>query len=173
MEQKSTFKPAALYGFLTSVVMIVYSLILFLAGLDVHSYWNIVNYVFFIGGLYWGISAIRDKQLDGVMSYGKALGTGFWITLFVAIVLAVYSYFYLKDINPAVLADASAKAEDKILASNPDISDEDLQKALDMVKMFTNPLMSAVMQFISNLFVGTIFSLIIAIFAKREDRTLA
>jgi len=173
MEQKSTFFPALQFGLLTGLAMVVYTLVLYLAGVDMHSYWNLLSYVFFIGGLLWGITSIREKQLEGVMSYGKAFGTGFWITLFVAIVLGIFAYFYLKDINPGALADATAKAEDKILASNPNISDADLQKALGMVKVFTNPIMSAVTQLISNLIAGTIFSLIIAIFAKREDRTLA
>ncbi len=173
MEQKSTFFPALQFGLLTGLAMVVYTLVLYLAGVDMHSYWNLLSYVLFIGGLLWGITSIREKQLEGVMSYGKAFGIGFWITLFAAIVLGIFAYFYLKDINPGALADATAKAEDKILASNPNISDADLQKALGMVKVFTNPIMSAVIQFISNLIAGTIFSLIIAIFAKREDRTLA
>ena len=173
MENKSTFLPALQFGLLTGIAMVVYSLVLFLSGVDQHSSWNLVSYLIYIGGLYWGIVTIREKRLEGVMPYGKAFGTGFWITLFVAIVLAIFAYFYLKDINPGALADATAQAEDKILARNPDISDEDLQKALDMVKTFANPAMSAVMQFLSNLVAGTIFSLIIAIFAKREDRTLA
>ncbi|UBM63178.1 DUF4199 domain-containing protein [Candidatus Sulfidibacterium hydrothermale] len=173
MEQKSTFVPAIQFGIITGVAMAVYTLVLFLAGIDVHSYWNLISYFLYVGGLYWGISQIREKQLDGVMSYGKAFVTGFYIAIFVAIVLGVFGYFYLKDINPGALTDALTKAEDKILASNPDISDEELQKAMHLVKMFASPGISAFSQFISNLFTGTIFSLIIAIFAKREDRTIA
>lgn len=173
METKSTFLPAMQFGLLTGLAMIVYTLILYLVGVDLHSYWNFFSYLLFVGGMYWGMTSIREKQLGGVMTYGKAFGTGFWIAFFAALLLGIFSYFYLKYIDPSALANATAEAEDKILASNPDISDEDLQKALDMVKIFTNPVMSAVSQFISNLIVGTIFSLIIAIFAKREDRTLA
>ncbi len=173
MEKKPTFLLAMQFGLLTGIVMAVFSLVLFLAGVEMHSYWNLFSYVLFAGGLYWGITNIREKRLEGVMSYGKAFGTGFWITAFAAIVLGIFAYFYLKDINPGVLSDALAKAEDKIVSSNPDISDEQLDKAMEMVKMFTTPAMSAVSQFISNLIIGTIFSLIIAIFAKREDRTLA
>ncbi len=173
MEKKSTFLPALQFGLLTGLAMIVYTLILYLAGVDMHSYWNLISYVLFVGGLYWGITSIRERQLEGVMSYGKAFGTGFWIALFAAILLGIFAFFYLKYIDTSALAKATSEAENKILASNPNISDEDLQKALDMVKIFTNPVMSAVTQFFSNLIFGTIFSLIIAIFAKREDRTLA
>jgi len=173
MENKSTFSSALQFGLLTGIVMAGYTLLLFLVGIDVQTPWNLVSYILYIVGLYWGISQIREKQLNGIMSYGKAFVTGFYITIFIALVLAVFSYFYLKEINPGALAEAITKAEDKILASNPDISDEDLQKAMHMVKVFANPGISAISKFISNLFVGTIFSLIIAIFAKREDRTIA
>ena len=82
MEQKSTFLPALQFGLLTGLAMIVYTLILYLAGVDMHSSWNLFGYVLFVGGLFWGMTSIREKQLEGVMSYGKAFNTGFWITFF-------------------------------------------------------------------------------------------
>ncbi|HDO06394.1 MAG TPA: DUF4199 domain-containing protein [Bacteroidetes bacterium] len=173
MEKKSTFVPALQFGLLTGLAMIVYTLIMYLAGVDMHSSWNLIGYLFFVGGMYWGISNIREKQLEGVMSYGKAFGVGFWIAFFVAILLGIFTFFYLKYIDTAALTNGISEAEDKILASNPNISDQDLQKALDMVKMFATPVLRAITGFIWYIIAGTIFSLIIAIFAKREDRTLA
>jgi zinc transporter ZupT len=173
MEQKSTFLPALQYGILTGLAMMVFSLILFLAGVDMHSSWNLIGYVLFVAGLYWGMVSIREKQLGGVMSYGKAFGTGFWVTLFAAVLLGIYAFFYLKYINPSVLANKLAEVQNKILTTNPNISDADLQKALNMVKMVSTPAVSAVIGFVGYIISGTIFSLIIAIFAKREDRTLA
>ena len=41
MEQKSTFLPALQFGLLTGLAMIVYTLILYLAGVDMHSSWNL------------------------------------------------------------------------------------------------------------------------------------
>ncbi len=173
MEQKSTFLPALQFGLLTGLAMIVFSLIMYLAGVDMHSYWNLFGYVFFVGGLYWGITSIREKQLEGIMTYGKAFGAGFWISLFAAILLGIFAFFYLKYINPSILADKLNEVRDKIVTSNPNISDADLQKSLDMVKMFSTPIVSAIFGFLGYLVSGTVFSLIIAIFAKREDRTLA
>jgi len=42
-----------------------------------------------------------------------------------------------------------------------------------MVKIFSSPVMMAVLGFVYNLVISVIFSLIIAIFAKREDRSIA
>lgn len=173
MEKKSTFGPALQFGLLTGLFMIVFSLIMYLVGIDRKSYWNIISYLIFVAAMYWGVSNIRDKQLEGVMSYGKAFGVGFWIAVFAALLTGIYAYFYVKYIDPTVLQNAVSQAEDKILAQNPNISDADLDKALKMVKMFATPGFSSVSAFISNTIAGTIFSLIIAIFAKREDKTIA
>jgi hypothetical protein len=60
-----------------------------------------------------------------------------------------------------------------MLAQNPDMSDEQLDQALGMVKIFTSPVMMAVMGFIYNVVISVVLSLIFAIFAKREDRSIA
>ena len=122
MEKKSTFMPALQFGLLTGLAMIVYILIMYLAGVDMHSSWNLIGYLFLLGGIYWGMSNIREKQLEGVMSYGKAFGTGFWITFFAAILLGIFTFFYLKYINTAALPNGISEAENKILAANPNIS---------------------------------------------------
>lgn len=173
MEQKSTFSFALQFGLLTGLALIVFTLILYLAGVGDKSPVHFISLVIYIGMIYWGITNIRDRQLEGVMSYGKAFGTGFWITLFTAILVGVFAFFYLKYIDTAALTRAMTAAENKILAANPNISDADLDKALSMAKTFSTPTFSAIGQFVGNLLIGTVFSLIIAIFAKREDKTIA
>ncbi|MBN2638642.1 MAG: DUF4199 domain-containing protein [Bacteroidales bacterium] len=173
MENKSTFVPALKYGLLTGLAMIVFSLILYLAGVNYKSLWNLINYLILIVGIYWGMDSIRKEILGNVMSYGKAFVTGLWIVLFAILLSSIFSYIFLSYIDPSILTNALSDAQDKILAANPNISDADLDKAMNMAKKFTTPAFSAITGFIWNVIVGTIFSLIIAIFAKREDKTIA
>lgn len=173
MEQKSTFSFALQFGLLTGLVLIVFTLILFLAGVGDKSPLHFISFVIYIVMLYWGMVNIRDRQLDGTMNYGKAFGIGFWIIFFAAILVGIFTFFYLKYIDTGAIARQLQIAENKILARNPNISDADLNKALGMAKMFATPVMSAISQFIGSIIIGTIFSLIIAIFAKREDKTIA
>jgi hypothetical protein len=88
--------------------------------------------------------------------------------LFSAVLPAIYTYFYVAVIDPSLIQNILTEAEENILASTPDISDEDLETALHYTEMFTSPVMMAVMGFIANVILGAILSLIIAIFAKRE-----
>ncbi len=173
MEQKSTFSNAMQFGLLTGLALIVFTLILFLAGTGDKSPIHWASLVIYFGMMFWGVTNIRDRQLEGVMNYGKAFGTGFWITLFTAILVGIFMFFYMKYIDTGAVGRAVTAAENNILQKNPNISDADLDKALSMVKAFSNPVMSAIMQFIGNVIIRSVFSLIIAIFAKREDKTIA
>lgn len=173
MENKSTFTPALQFGLLTGLGMVVYSLILYLLGVDTKSYWNLLSYLILLVGIFWGMSSIRDQHLGNVMSYGKAFGVGFWVVLFAVLLSSIYSFIFLKYIDPNVLEKAMSEAQDKILAANPNISDADLDKSMAIARKFANPFVSAITGFIWNVIVGTVLSLIIAIFAKREDKTIA
>jgi hypothetical protein len=171
MEQKSTFSPAMQFGLLTGLVLIVFSLIMFLAGVNEKSPFQFISYVLLAVMLFWGITNIRDRQLDGVMSYGKAFGTGFWIALFAAILVGIFTFFYLKYINPGFISQQLQAAEMKMQDKN--MSQEQIAQAMKYAKTFSTPVVSAIMALIWEVIIGTVFSLIIAIFAKREDKTIA
>jgi len=174
MEQKSTFLPAMRFAVLNGVILIVFLLILFLLNVRDKSPIRFISSVIYIGLLYWGITNIRNHQLDGVMNYGKAFSVGFLISLFTALFVGVFMFFYYKYIDMGAMDRLKGIAEQNILTRTPDISDVELNKQLTFYQTFVaNPLASAFWSFIGAVFSGTIFSLIIAIFAKREDRTLA
>ena len=173
MEKKSTFGPIVLFGLGTGILMVLFALITYLLDIDRNTYVNLLMYIFPVAGMWWGTVNIRENRLGGVMSYGKAFGTGFYIGFVAAIVLAVYMYYYVTVINPGVMDEAVAEAEKRIIESNPDISDELLDQLLETVKLFTNPILSALSQLVSFSIISVIISLIIAIFVKREDRTIA
>ena len=90
----------------------------------------------------------------------------------IAVVMAVYTYVYIKYIDPSFVDNLLSNAEDKMIEVNPDMSEEDLNKALDMTKIFMQPEVMAVMSIFGSIITGAIFSLIVAIFAKREPLSI-
>ena len=166
--QRSSVSASLIYGLFLAIALIVFDLILFILGVDINSKIKWISYLIMIAGIFWAMISYRDKNAAGFISYGQAFGVGFFTVLFAAVLTAIYTYFYVAVIDPSLIQNILTEAEENILASTPDISDEDLETALHYTEMFTSPVMMAVMGFIANVILGAILSLIIAIFAKRE-----
>lgn len=172
-KQKSAFMPSLLPGIYLGFALIVYSLLMYLLDVDRESYITYISYIILAAGLYWSVVSFRDKNMDGYIEYGKAFSAGFYTGLFASILAGIFLYIYVQYIDLGLIDEILVEAEENMLAQNPDMSNEQLDQALSMTETFTSPVMMGVMGFIMNLFVSTIFSLIIAIFAKRENKQVA
>lgn len=75
--QKSVIKPSLTYGLYLGVVLILFSLIMFLLDIDRESKLMWVSYLIMAGGLFWAMISFRDKINGGFITYGKAFGAGF------------------------------------------------------------------------------------------------
>jgi len=166
--QKSVIKPSLTYGLYLGIALILFSLIMYLLDIDRESPIMYISYLVMAGGLFWAMISFRDKINGGFVSYGKAFGTGFWTGLFAAIIGSIFTYIYVTMIDPGMIDEILFKAEEQILESSPNMSDEQLDQALSMTEKFTSPIMITIWGFVANVIFATILSLIIAIFVKRE-----
>ncbi len=166
--QKSTVNASIMYGLLLSIVLIVFSLLMYLLDVDHDSKIMWLSYLIMAGGLFWAMVSYRDKYSGGFLSYGSAFGVGFWTGLFASVLASAFTYFFVTMINPGMIEQILIETENNMLESNPNISDEELDMILSYTEKFTTPVMLTVIGFIANVFFATILSLIIAIFVKRE-----
>jgi len=175
MENKnqSAFAASFTPGIIIAAVLIVFSLVMYLLDVDRESPVNYISYLFLAVGLWWAITTYRNNQEGGLISYGKAFSAGFYVGLVASVLVAIYLYIYVQYINPGLIEEILLNAEDEMLSNNPDMTDEQIDQALGMVEKFTSPVMITIMGFIMNVIASTILSLIIAIFAKREDKSIA
>ena len=120
--------------------------------------------------IFIGIKNYRDKYNGGVISFGKAFKTGFYITLiastiYVSVWLIDYYIFipdFLDKYIPHVLKEASRKG-----ASPVELQD----KAAEMAKfkeMYKNPLFVILASFAEVFPLGLIIALISALVLKRK-----
>ncbi len=168
-QQKSTFNASLVPGLILGIAMIVVDLIYFLLGIAFDSKIKWLSFLIMAAILFWGMTTIRDKNFGGYVSFGKSFAIGFWIIVISGIIGAVYAYFYFSTIDPGAIEELLLKSEEEMLASNPDMSDEQLDQALSITEMFISPGMMVVWSFLGSLFFGAIISLIISIFVKREN----
>ncbi len=171
--QKSALMPSLSAGLILGIILIVYSLLLYVADLNENVWLASISYVITAVVLYFAITNFRDKQQNGFLTYGKGVSVGTLIGLFASVLLAIFTYIYVSYIDPSLLEQAMITAEESVLEQNPNIGDDELDTALGIVEMFNTPVMMAVMSIFWYTLVSLVFSLIISIFAKQEDTNIA
>jgi len=172
-KQNSVIASSLTSGIIVGIVLIVFSLLMYFLDVDPQSKIMWLSYLILAAGLWWAIISYRNKLPGGYLTYGKAFSAGFFTGLFASIILAIFTFIYVQYIDTTLIDKILANTENKILNKQPNISDEDLDRALSMTRKFTNPSMMSIFSFVGNTILSTLFSLIIAIFAKREDNRLA
>ena len=156
------------YGVLIALALIVFSLVVYLVNIELPVLVLIVTLVILLVGIVLAQLNYRSKYLGGYIEYGKAFTIGFLTTLFLAVIVTVYTFIFYKYINPGAFEEQLAKAEQDMIAQGR--SESEVELGMKWYSMFANPGMSALMALIMNLILGTIFSLITSIFVKQEGQ---
>jgi len=174
MEEKtrSTTVQGMYYGAITGIAIIVFSLIIFVADLYLNRSITWIGYLILLGGMIWGTLDYRKNYMNGFMSYGKAFSTSFMIGLFTGILAAVYTYVFAQFIHPGFTQEILDMSREQMLASSPNLSEEQIDQALSYTAKFTTPLMMLIFGFITYVVISAIISLITSIFLKKEDKSL-
>ena len=172
-KMKSAFMPSLMPGIYLGFALIIFTLLTFVLDVDMESPIKYVSYGIMGLGIYLSIIAFRDKHLDGTITYGKAFSAGFYTGLIASIIGSIFTVIYVQYIDTELIANILILAEEGMLESNPDMTNEQIDQALSITEMITSPIMMGVMGFILNVLLSAALSLFIAIFAKRENKNIA
>ena len=167
MENKpSTFIITLGYGVIIALALIVFSLILYLLGLDKTPGLMYLSYVLLLLGIILVQLNYRNKYQGGFMEYGKAFTIGMLSSLFVSIIVAIYTFIFFKYIDPGAMEEAMVMAEQKMIDRG--MSDMEVEQGMAMAEKFQSVGFYTAMALIGNFIVGIILSLITSIFVKKE-----
>ena len=86
------------------------------------------------------------------------LGTS--VVFFASVILAFYTFIFVTFINPEYLENILKVAEQEILNSDPEISDENLDMALSMTQKMLQPQWMITLSVLGGTFMGFFLSLI-------------
>ena len=170
MEEKNVpiFKTWLNYGLITAVILIVFELVFYVLDLPRESYIKLISYLVFIGGIIWAAKSYRDIHADGLISYGKSFTIGFMTGLLASLIVAIYTFVFLKYFDVTIIPEALEQAELKML-ENQNLTDDQIDQALAITKRFMTPAMMALVALLWNTLIVAIISLIASIFIKKED----
>lgn len=167
MEQKpvSLMKSSMISGLYLGIVLILFSVVLYVAGLTFETWVQYISYpILIVGAVYAQVN--YRKSLGGEMTYGQALGVGLMSIIFASILSSIYTYLLYAVIDPGLLDQVKIMSEQKILEQG--IPEEQLDTAMNMAMKFQTPPVMAVMGIVGGAFIGLIISLITAIFTKKN-----
>jgi hypothetical protein len=172
MEQKVSVWKANLYnGVILGLAGIVFTLVLYF--LD-QTFNKSLGYIFLIIAvflLYYFIKTYRDSYLNGVMSYGQSVGAGVVIFLYYSVISAIFTYLLYTVIDTDLTNKLLAFVEEEMLKTGK-IPESSIDTVMSMQKKFLKPEIMAPFSIVNNMLFGTIISLIVSIFTRKEGNPL-
>ena len=156
------------YGAICGLISIVLFLLFYFMGTDIQSKApQYLSYAVLAIVIILGIKSYRDQDLGGNISYSKALGTGTLIALYSGLISAAFSVVFFMYIAPDMIDQIIAAAQENMVKQG--LSEEQMQMGIDWTRKFMQPSWLFVFSVITNVFLGFVFSLLIAVFLKKED----
>jgi hypothetical protein len=168
MENKPSTATVTLgYGVIIALAIIVFSLILFLLNVKQGSGLEYLTYLILLGGLFLAQTNFRNKYQGGYIEYGKAFTVGLLTSIFLSIIMGIYTFVFFKYIDPGAMEEAMTIAEQKMMDRG--MSDMELEQGMAIARKFQGVGIYTFFAVAGNIFIGTIFSLITSIFIKKEN----
>ncbi len=159
-------KSTMTYGAILGISMVLYNIILYVADLTLNKPLSYISYVLIIGGIYLAIKSFRDQSEQKAITYGKALGVGVLTVLFSSVFVALYTYALYQFIDPSLIQKMLDMSREQLTTNG--MSDDQVEAAINMSSKIMTPGLISIMVIPMSVFMGTIFSLVIAAFLKKE-----
>lgn len=171
MEEKvNVWKANLTSGMILGLIGIVYTLAMYFLNLTFNKTQGYIFLLILLVTMFFLIKSYRDNYLHGYITYGQAVGAGVVIFLYYSVIIAVFSYILYAVIDPELIGRQLAMSEE--LLEKRGLPQEAMDAAMKFQKKVIKPGIIAPLGLISNMVYGTIMSLIIAIFVKKEGNPL-
>lgn len=168
MEEKSNsiWKAGLTYGGILGLLMIIYTILLYVMDQSFNKALGYVTFLFIIAMVFYGAKSYRDNYLNGTINYGRALGISMIIVLVAAVINAIYFYIHTTIVDAEYFSKLMLATEEELLGKG--MSDDQIEMAITLQSKMMKPAVMSLLGVLSVAFWGFIFSLITSIFVKKE-----
>jgi hypothetical protein len=164
-EQTSTARVALKYGVIGSVVIMIYSTILNVAGFSQNKILSSLSFVFMIVAIVLAMKDFREQN-KGFMSYGEGLGLGTLVSAVMGLLSSAFTMFYIQFIDNTLLTQGMDQVREDMERRGMD--DAQIDQAMELSQKFMSPGVVFVMGVLGYLITGFIISLIISAILRRD-----
>ncbi|HHJ10794.1 MAG TPA: DUF4199 domain-containing protein [Bacteroidetes bacterium] len=168
MEQNRTsvWKATLNTGIFLGLVLVLYSLLLYFTNQITNRNLGYISLVIDIVGLCLGINSFRKNYRDGFLSYGQVLGAGVVISLYAAIISGIFVYVLYAYIDQDLIRQLLDISRDKMMEKG--MNDQQIEMSMKITSKIMKPWFMGISSVLNGVFFGTLISLILGIFLKRE-----
>jgi len=163
-----SIKPIAYsYGLYLALLSIAGIVISYALGLE--NNWILSSISFLITVIIYVYGIKSYKKLNGnLLTVKEAIKTGLAMAVVSGIIAAIYAIIHYGFIQPEYIDKVREDAYLQMTTQSPNMTEEQLASATDMMNLFTSKFFMATMFLISSLFFGFFISLIIGLIMKKE-----
>ncbi|MFN8209833.1 MAG: DUF4199 domain-containing protein [Bacteroidales bacterium] len=169
-EKVSVWKANLTNGLILGLTGVVYTLLMYFMD---QTFNKGIGYAFMLVlafVLYFLIKSYRDSYLHGYITYGHSLGAGVVIFLYYSVITAIFTYILYKFIDTGLVNKQLELVEETLVKRN--VPQQAIDSGMALQRKIMVPEFIAPMSIIGNMFFGTIVSLIVSIFTRKEGNPL-
>lgn len=169
IQQASVKKIALNYGVLLALLSIALQVISFVLDAHIDRPWwlSVLQMILSVGVIVMGLKAFRTAN-SGFLTIGQALKTGVAISLIAGIIAVIFNYIFMNYIDPDFIQKTLDFSQEQMLINNPNMSQKEIDMAMNMSAKFMSPLWMSAFALIGTLFFGFIISLIAGLIMKKN-----
>jgi hypothetical protein len=171
MEEKvNVWKANLTNGLILALEGIAFSLILYFLDLNLNKSVGYINLPIQIGLLFFLLKSYRDNFMHGQITYGQSVGAGVVMFVYVAVIMAIYTYLLFAYIDPGLVSKSLAMSEEAMVKKG--VPQAGIDAGMAMTAKFMKPGIMSIFSVFGTMIMGLIYSLIVSIFIKREGNPL-
>ncbi len=158
------------YGILLGILSVILGVIMYVtnAYTDPSIIYTVIGFLILIGVISYGINAFKTEN-GGFLKLSDALKVGIGIAVIGGIITAIWSFLLMNYIEPDYMVQVMDVSREKMMESNPNLTDAQINSMMDMSAKFTTPWMIMAFSLIGNLFFGLLISLIAGLIMKNKN----
>ncbi len=169
--QQATAKKFVLnYGLLLGIVSVIFGVIMYVTNvyLDPGFIYSAIGFLVLVVIITLGIKAFKTEN-GGYLSLGEALKVGIGVAVIGGIITAVWSFVLMNYIEPEYINQIMDVQREKMVEMNPNMTDAQMESAMEISSKMGSPLMIMAFSLIGNLFFGLVISLIAGLIMKNKN----
>lgn len=165
MEKPSTARLALKWGIIVSVILSIYTVVIYMSGLFKIGYLSFLGYLFLLLGIILAAREFRSMN-NNYLSFGECLGLGTLVSAITGLISSMFTYVYISMIDTTLMQQMQDLQREQMESRG--LTEEQINQAMEMAAAFTRPSVMFLMGLFMYALIGFVLSLIVSAVMKRD-----